>query len=33
MSEKQKQVERERKAVLLLLLKKTGLKYKGLVDA
>ena len=33
MSEKQKQVEKERKAVLLLLLEKTGLKYKELVDA
>ena len=33
MSEKQKQVEKERKAVLQLLLEKTGLKYKELVDA
>ena len=33
MSEKQKQIERERKAVLQLLLGKTGLKYKELVDA
>ena len=33
MSEKQKQIERERKAVLQLLLEKTGLKYKELVDA
>ena len=32
MSEKQKQIERERKAVLQLLLEKTGLKYKELVD-
>ena len=33
MSEKQKQVEKERKAVLQLLLEKTGLKYKEVVDA
>ena len=33
MSEKQKLVEKERKGVLELLLKKTGLKYKELVDA
>ena len=33
MSEKQKQVEKERKAVLQLLLEITGLKYKELVDA
>ena len=33
MSEKQKQIDRERKAVLQLLLEKTGLKYKELVDA
>ena len=33
MSEKQKQIERGRKAVLQLLLEKTGLKYKELVDA
>ena len=33
MGEKQKQIERERKAVLQLLLEKTGLKYKELVDA
>ena len=33
MSEKQKQVEKERKAGLQLLLEKTGLKYKELVDA
>jgi hypothetical protein len=33
MSENQKQVEKERKGVLELLLKKTGLKYKELVDA
>ena len=33
MSEKEKQVEKERKAVLQLLLEKTGLKYKELVDA
>ena len=33
MSEKPKQIERERKAVLQLLLEKTGLKYKELVDA
>lgn len=33
MSEKEKNVERERKAVLALLLQKTGLKYKDLVDA
>ena len=33
MSEKQKQIEREHKAVLQLLLEKTGLKYKELVDA
>ena len=33
LSEKQKQVEKERKAVLQLLLEKTGLKYKELVDA
>ena len=33
MSEKQKQIERESKAVLQLLLEKTGLKYKELVDA
>jgi len=32
MSEKQKQVEKERKAVLQLLLEKTGLKYKEVVD-
>ena len=33
MSEKQKQVEKERRGVLELLLQKTGLKYKELVDA
>ena len=33
MSEKEKQIEKERKAVLQLLLEKTGLKYKELVDA
>ena len=33
MSEKEKQIENERKAVLQLLLEKTGLKYKELVDA
>ena len=32
MSEKQKQVEKERKDVLQLLLRKTGLKYKEVVD-
>ena len=32
MSEKEKQVEKERKAVLELLLEKTGLKYKEVVD-
>lgn len=31
-SEKQKQIERERKAVLQLLLKKAGLKYQDVVD-
>ena len=33
MSEKEKNIEKERKAVLALLLKKTGLKYKDLVNA
>ena len=33
MSEKEKNVEKERKAVLALLLQKTGLKYKELVNA
>ena len=33
MSEKERKVENERKAVLNLLLKKTGLKYKDLVNA
>jgi len=33
MSEKERTIERERKAVLALLLQKTGLKYKDLVDA
>ena len=33
MSEKQKQVEKERRGVLELLLQKTSLKYKELVDA
>ena len=33
MSEKQEQVEKERRGVLELLLQKTGLKYKELVDA
>ncbi|MBR6354794.1 MAG: hypothetical protein IKS01_03335 [Paludibacteraceae bacterium] len=33
MSEKERNVEKERKAVLALLLRKTGLKYKDLVDA
>lgn len=31
-SEKQKQIEKERKAVLQLLLKKAGLKYQDVVD-
>ena len=33
MSEKERKVENERKAVLNLLLQKTGLKYKDLVNA
>ena len=33
MSEKEKNIEKERKAVLALLLQKTGLKYKDLVQA
>jgi hypothetical protein len=33
MSEKERKIENERKAVLNLLLKKTGLKYKDLVNA
>ena len=33
MSEKERKVENERKAVLNLLLQKTGLKYKDLVKA
>ena len=33
MSEKEKTIEKERKAVLALLLQKTGLKYKDLVQA
>ncbi|MBR6066089.1 MAG: hypothetical protein IKP57_06685 [Paludibacteraceae bacterium] len=33
MSEKERIIENERKAVLNLLLKKTGLKYKDLVNA
>jgi hypothetical protein len=33
MSEKEKTIEKERKAVLMLLLQKTGLKYKDLVQA
>ena len=33
MSEKEKNIEKERKAVLALLLKKTGLTYKDLVNA
>lgn len=33
MSEKEKTIEKERKAVLTLLLQKTGLKYKDLVQA
>ena len=33
MSEKEKTIEKERKAVLTLLLQKTGLTYKDLVDA
>ncbi len=32
MSEKQKQVEKERKDVLQLLLQKTGLQYKEVVE-
>ena len=32
MCEKEKQIEKERKAVLQLLLEKTGLKYKEVVD-
>lgn len=31
-SEKQKQIEKERKALLQLLLKKAGLKYQDVVD-
>ena len=33
MSEKERKIGNERKAVLNLLLKKTGLKYKDLVNA
>ena len=33
MSEKERKIENGRKAVLNLLLKKTGLKYKDLVNA
>ena len=33
MSEKEKPIEKERKAVLALLLQKAGLKYKDLVSA
>ncbi len=33
MSEKEKLIEQERRGVLELLLKKTGLKYKEVVDA
>jgi hypothetical protein len=33
MSEKEKTIEKERKAVLTLLLQKTGLTYKDLVNA
>ena len=33
MSEKEKNVEKERRAVLALLLQKTGLKYKDRVSA
>ncbi len=33
MSEKEKTIEKERKAVLSLLLQKTGLTYKDLVNA
>jgi hypothetical protein len=33
MSEKEKNIEKERKAVLALLLRKAGLKYKDLVSA
>ena len=33
MSEKEKTIEKERKAVLALLLQKTGLTYKDLVNA
>ena len=33
MSEKEKTIEKERKAVLMLLLQKTGLNYKDLVQA
>ena len=33
MSEKERKIENERKAVLNLLLQKTGLKYKDLVNA
>ncbi len=33
MSEKEKAIEKERKAVLTLLLQKTGLTYKDLVNA
>ena len=32
MSERDKQIEKERRGVLELLLKKTGLKYKEVVD-